>query len=172
VGQLMHIEKREDGRYYKPCPECGEMQNYLRKNYAYESLRLNKSCKKCSNKKDSNCNRGWYKGIRISWFNKFKTSAETRGIQWDITIDDIAEVMKTQNYKCKLTNLDIEFPKSGHPQKSLASIDRIDSKKGYIKNNIQLVLKDINMMKQSYSQEHFIKMCKYVAENMNTKNYV
>ena len=37
---------------------------------------------------------------------------------------------------------------------------------GYIKDNIQLVVKDINMMKQGYSQEHFIELCRYVTENI------
>lgn len=163
------ITKGEDGRYYKSCPECGIMQSYLRKNYALESLRLKKVCKKCSNKKTENCNRGWYRNIRISWFNKFKTCAETRGIFWNLSIDDVADIMENQNYKCNLTGLGIEFPKSGHPQKSPASIDRIDSKVGYIKDNIQLVVKDINMMKQGYSQEHFIELCRYVTENTKIK---
>jgi len=26
----MQVTKGPDGRYYKPCPECGEMQSYLR----------------------------------------------------------------------------------------------------------------------------------------------
>lgn len=166
----MSIIKGEDGRYYKPCPECGEMQSYLRKNYALESLNLKKVCKKCSNRKTENCCRGWYRNIRISWFNKFKTSSETRGIFWNLSIDDVADIMEKQNYKCNLTNLDIEFPSVGHPQKSPASIDRIDSKVGYIKDNIQLVVKDINMMKQGYSQEHFIELCRYVAENTKMGN--
>jgi hypothetical protein len=38
------IVKREDGRYYKNCPCCGEEQSYLRRNYAEESLRLGKFC--------------------------------------------------------------------------------------------------------------------------------
>lgn len=164
------ITKGEDGRYYKPCPECGIMQSYLRKNYALESLRLKKLCKKCSNKKTDNCHRGWHRNIRISWFNKFKTCAETRGIFWNLSIDDVADIMESQNYKCNLTGLGIEFPESGHPQKSPASIDRIDSKVGYIKDNIQLVVKDINMMKQGYSQKHFIDLCRYVTENTKIKN--
>ena len=40
------VVKGEDGRFYKPCPSCGEMQSYLRKNYAEESLKLGKVCKK------------------------------------------------------------------------------------------------------------------------------
>ena len=28
------VYKREDGRWYKPCPSCGDKQSYLSRNYA------------------------------------------------------------------------------------------------------------------------------------------
>jgi len=160
----MQVTKGEDGRYYKPCHECGEYQSYLRKNYAEESLRLKKLCKSCSNKKTDNCHRGWHRGIRVSWFNKFKTGAETRGIEWNLSMDYVADLMEQQRNECALTGWSIEFPESGHPQKAPASIDRIDSSQGYLEGNVQLVTKHVNMMKQQYTQEQFIEVCKAVAE--------
>jgi hypothetical protein len=160
----MQVTKGQDGRYYKPCASCGELQSYLRQNYAKESLKLGKECKKCSNKRVENCHRGWHRGVRVSWFNKFKAGAELRGIQWGLTIDDVADLMQLQNSLCALTGWGIEFPESGSPQKALASLDRIDSKKPYTKENTQIVTRQVNMMKQQYSQEDFIKVCKAVAE--------
>ena len=160
----MQVTKGQDGRYYKPCPSCGDMQSYLRKNYAEESLKLGKECKRCSNKRNEHCHRGWYRGVRVSWFNKFKTGAELRGILWELTIDDVADLMEMQSYRCALTGWDIEFPESGNPQKAPASLDRVDSKKPYTKKNTQIVTRQANMMKQQYSQEDFIKVCKAVAE--------
>lgn len=160
----MQVTKGEDGRYYKDCPECGRTQSYLRKNYAKESLRLKKLCKGCSNKKTENCHRGWHRGIRVSWFNKFKTGAETRGLEWNLSMDYVADIMEQQGSKCALTGWSIEFPESGHPQEASASIDRVDSSKGYIEGNVQLVTKHVNMMKQQYTQEQFIEVCKAVAE--------
>jgi len=154
----------EDGRYYKPCSSCGEQQDYLRKNYAEESLRLSKMCKRCSNRSVDNTHRGWYRKIRISWYNRFYSSALIRKKDWNIDIEDVADMYDEQNAKCALTGWPIKFPEVGHPQTSLCSIDRIDSSKGYSKDNIQLVHKDVNMMKQSFSQEQFIKVCKSVAD--------
>lgn len=162
----MEITKGSDGRYYKPCFSCGVLQSYLRKNYAEESLRLKKLCKKCSNKLTDNCHRGWHRGIRVSWFNKFKTGSETRGIDWKLSIDDVADIYENQNKKCALTGWDIGFPEVGHPQSSDASIDRIDSNFGYIKENIQIVNKKVNMMKQHYSMEEFLSVCKAVANKV------
>jgi hypothetical protein len=139
------------------------MQSYLRKNYAEESLRLGKICKSCSNKKTENSHRGWHRNIRISWFNQFRAGAETRGLVWDLDLDDIADLMVEQDFRCALSGEPIEFPEFGHPQNAPASIDRIDSSKGYIKNNVQLVTRKVNMMKQSYSQEEFIEVCKKVS---------
>jgi len=48
-----------------------------------------------------------------------------------------------------------------------ASLDRIDSSKGYVKGNLQWVHKDINMMKNHYNQKYFIEICKKVATNAN-----
>ena len=157
------VVKLDNGRWAKPCPSCGETQDYLRKNYAEASLREGKLCKSCSNKKVENCHRGWHRGIRVSWFNKFQKSASLRGIQWSLSLDDIADLYEQQEGKCALTDWPITFPEVGAPYKTDASIDRIDSSFGYFKENVQLVDKRINMMKQQYSQEDFIEVCKAVA---------
>ena len=158
------MTKLENGRYAKNCTGCGEQQTYLRKNYAEASLREGKECKKCSNQKTENSHRGWHRGVRISWFNRFKINANLRGIVWAITLDDVASVYEEQEALCALTGWDITFPEIGSPQLSDASIDRIDSQFGYLPENIQLVNKKVNMMKQAYSQEEFIEMCKAVAD--------
>lgn len=154
--------KGADGRWHKPCPSCGKMQSYLRKNYAEESYRLNKLCKACSNKETENCHRGLYKDIRLSWFNKFKTNAELRNIVFEITPEYLWEVFEAQDFKCALTGWPIGWSEVGSIH--TASIDRIDSNQGYIVGNVQLLHKDVNMAKQQYSQEYFIEMCKAVAE--------
>lgn len=157
------VVKGADGRYYKPCPKCNEIQSYLRKNYAEESLRLKKLCKKCSNQKTENCHRGWHRGIRISWFNKFKVSAETRGLEWILSMDDVADLYEKQKGKCALTGWDITFPDIGHPSFFSCSIDRIQNNIGYTKENIQLVEGRVNMIKNKYTQEFFLEVCKAVA---------
>jgi len=158
------VTKGLDGRWYKPCPTCGVIQSYLRKNYAEESLRANKECKPCSNKKTENCSRGFYKDIRLSWFNKFKVNAELRNISFNITPEYLWKVFVEQDYQCALTGWPIGWAEVGALH--TASIDRIDSDKGYEVGNVQLVHKDINMAKQQYSQEYFIEMCKAVADKV------
>jgi hypothetical protein len=160
------VTKGADGRFYKPCPSCNKMQSYLRKNYAEESLRLGKECKGCSNKHTDNCGRGFYKDIRVSWFNKFKIGAKLRSINFELSIEDLWELFEKQNKVCALTGWPIGWATVG--ANHTASIDRIDSKQGYIKGNVQIVHKDINMMKQSYTQEYFIQACLAISSKVGT----
>ena len=160
----MSVTKGLDGRWYKPCVSCGEMQSYLRKNYAVASLNLNKECKACSNKKTDNCHRGFYENIRTSWFHSKKLSANNRNLEFSILIDELWDIYLKQNKKCALSGIDIGWEKVG--QKHTASIDRIDSSIGYIKENIQLVHKDVNFMKQNFDQNYFITMCKAIANKV------
>ena len=152
----------EDKRYYKLCPDCKKECSYLRRNYAIESYDLKKICKSCSNKKTENCHRGMYKDlIRTSWFYKFKTSAELRRYEWNISLEDVFKLYKNQGGKCALSGVEIGWSFTGG--KHLASIDRIKSEIGYVPENIQLVHKDINFMKGKFTQEYFIKTCKAIA---------
>lgn len=156
------VIKLTDGRFAKNCPQCGEQQTYLRHNYAKESLRLGKLCKGCSNKIMNNTHSGFYRDIRISWIKKCKVCAETRGLEWSLSEEFIWQTYLAQEKKCALSGLPIGWSK--HGQIHTASIDRIDSDIGYVVDNIQLVHKDINFMKQAFPQTYFIEMCKRVAE--------
>lgn len=158
------VTKGHDGRWYKHCPSCGTLQSYLRKNYAEESFKAEKECKSCSNKKTENCSRGFYEDIRLSWFNKFQSSAELRNLAFTLTPAYLWDLFKEQDYQCSLTGWPIGWAHVG--SNHTASIDRIDSDKGYVVGNVQLVHKDVNMAKQQYSQEYFIELCKAVADKV------
>ena len=82
-----------------------------------------------------------------------------------ITKEYAWELFLKQNRKCSLSGVEITIGSNNY---NTASIDRIDSSKGYEVGNIQWVHKDINFMKRIYSQEYFIDMCKRVCRN-NTK---
>ena len=69
-----------------------------------------------------------------------------------------------QNKKCAITGTDIYFSTKISGNGS-ASLDRIDSKAGYIIGNVQWVHKDINWMKADFGETEFIEWCKKVAIN-------
>lgn len=46
-----------------------------------------------------------------------------------------------------------------------ASLDRIDSSKGYVRGNVQFIAFMANMAKNTFSKEQLIEFCKSVAQN-------
>jgi ribosomal protein S14 len=163
-GENMEVIKGDDGRYYKNCPCCGKPQSYLRKNYAKFSLENGKLCKACTNKNpEHNAHKGYYKDVlRKSFAHKYKSNAELRGIQWGVSFDYLADLLISQDFKCALTGWDIHAMDINSP----ASLDRIDSSLGYIEGNLQWVYNKVNMMKQHYTQEDFIAVCRAVVETI------
>lgn len=159
----IEVYKGEDGRWYKPCTSCGKEQSYLRRNYAILSFKNNKECKSCSNKRvENSAHKGWHRGVlRKSFARKYQASALLRNIEWSITFDYLADLLVEQDFKCALTGWDIKAMRS---QKNTASLDRIDSSKGYIEGNVHWVHKMVNMCKQNYTQEDFIEMCNAVCK--------
>lgn len=157
--------KGEDGRWYKPCPKCKEEQSYLRYYYAVHSYEQEMLCRSCSNKTmDQNAHKGWIKDVlRYSFVRKYQANAILRDIEWNVTFEYLADLLIEQDFKCALTEWDID---AMEVQKNTASLDRIDSSKGYTEGNVQWVHKMVNMSKQSYTQEEFIDMCKSVANKV------
>jgi hypothetical protein len=158
----LEVRKDKDGRWYKPCSSCGVEQSYLRRNYAIMSYNEGKECKKCSNSKpESNSHKGWVKGVlRKSFVNKYEIGSTLRCIDWSVTFEYLADILIEQDFKCALTGWDID---ATDVNKNTASLDRIDSSKGYIEGNVQWVHKMVNMSKQHYTQQDFIEMCVSVS---------
>ena len=112
-----------------------------------------------------------------------KYNSKQRNIKWDnsyMNTENLWQLMLSQNHKCKLSNLDITLSKGKNiPMQTKAgnldfngwnaSLDRIDSSKGYIKDNVQWVHRDVNIMKNSFDEDYFIKMCRFIINHDNQK---
>lgn len=101
--------------------------------------------------------------------NMTKKEARRRNLEYSVTNEYLWNLFLKQGKKCALTGLDITLShklKNKCPNYDLitASLDRIDSSKGYIKDNIQWVHKVINIMKNTLTNEQFIFMCTKVSE--------
>ena len=121
-----------------------------------------KPCKWCSNR--NNHPQGNYRNIRISFLKKYELSALSRNKNWEVTLDDLADIADKQNKKCAFTGLDLIF--TGDFNDITASLDRIDNSKGYENNNLQWVHKKINIMRGQLTIEDFTNLCKLVADKV------
>jgi hypothetical protein len=109
--------------------------------------------------------------MRMYWVALI-ANATNRNFEFKLTPQDLEEKINKQNFKCALSGLDITFPKSSNEflidRKWTASLDRIDSKKPYTKNNTQFVHKDINRMKMDLDEKLFLKYCKAIINKQNS----
>ena len=83
-----------------------------------------------------------------------KNSAYKRNLKHNLTLDYICNIIKSQNYCCAITKIKLSN-KRGDNSPELASLDRIDSSKGYIRGNVQVVQNWVNKAKGDTDNETF-----------------
>lgn len=104
---------------------------------------------------------------RIKTRSRYRTSRSSHA--FDITIEYEWELYEKQGGRCALTGLPIPLSCT-RSASSIASLDRIDAKIGYVIGNVQWVHKDINRMKNVFDQDYFIAMCRAVAAHADRKD--
>ena len=153
------LEFRDD-KFWKSCPGCGKQQGYRRRDHATQMLRLNTACNTCGAIKRGATHTGHHRGVSVSYYEQKKRDAKARGYEWEITIDDVADLLVEQMYLCALTGLPVLLDACNG---SSGSIDRIKNEKGYTKDNIQITTKEINMLRGSFTMEKFVELCRLVV---------
>jgi hypothetical protein len=159
------VYKRDDGRWCRECPKCGIEIDHLRRNYCIHAHNIEQPCKRCSNKDNSPS--GMVGSVRLSWYNSFCKSALTRGYSWDLTPEYIDVMHQEQAGLCVYSGLPIGWDVSGW--KHTASIDRIDNELGYFEDNVQLVHKEVNMMRGSLHDDRFKELCSLISTKLSGK---
>jgi hypothetical protein len=109
-------------------------------------------------------------------WSSYQKGAEARGFVFDITIEYAWELFLKQDRRCALTGSPIFFDmdldnlrKYGY-QGGTASLDRINSKQGYVEGNVQWIHKDANKMKMDLPEEDFFRIVKQIYEHKKLNN--
>lgn len=136
-GYLVSDKQRE-------CTKCGLIFNKTSKTVTL--------CNKCNSERVKS------NDPRAKMLARAKSRAKEKGIYFDLTINDIfiPEI-------CPVFGFDLKS-KKGKPggQKCSPALDRIDSTKGYTKDNIQIISHLANMMKAHSTNEEMIIFAKWV----------
>lgn len=114
--------------------------------------------------------REWYEGISKKYWSSLEFGARNRNLEFNITIEDGWNLYILQDKRCALSGVDIVFAEfSKYQIAQTASLDRIDSSKGYTIENIQWIHKAIQKMKWAYNEEEFIDWCVKIADHKGRK---
>jgi hypothetical protein len=105
--------------------------------------------------------------LKWSKWSKWKYKAKIRHLDFQITPKYMEKVFIQQNGCCIFTGLPLSFDKVAYINIGTASIDRIDSKKGYIEGNVQWTHKIVNIIKNNLMDNDFISWCKKINQHSN-----
>lgn len=163
IGKLLVIERIGTSNSKKPiwkclC-DCGNEHN-VTSNHLINGH--TKSCG-CSYRRRGEDHPLWkgYGEISGRLWKQIEYSGKRRktrsNIEFSITIEYAWKLFLEQERKCALSNLKLIMNEN-------ASLDRIDSSRGYVDGNVQWVHKDINIMKNIFSEDYFIQLCRDITK--------
>ena len=126
-------------------------------------------CRRATNSKKQWTGFGEISGHRWA---AIKQCASKRALDFNITIEYVWDLFQRQNGVCALSGMEIGFKQpfsksriTGIVGDDTASLDRIDSSKGYIQGNVQWVHKDLQKMKWDFNEQYFLEVCRKVVKN-------
>ena len=98
-------------------------------------------------------------------FRKAKMHSRETKKDFSITLQDLKNQWEKQNGRCIYTNVELSLPlyNTKPPLTEQASLDRIDSSKGYIPGNIQFVCSCINFLKNKLSDLEVKRFLKQIS---------
>ena len=167
------------------CKTCGiEFEKPLTEIRRNEKLnRFNFCTRTCVGKcniknfkdKKSNYKISQHSGNRLDEYTKFRYHYRNilkRNQEVNVSIDDLKEIWDIQLGICEFSGVQLELSSYKNIIKNqiyTASLDRIDSSKGYIKGNIRWVSRSINYMKNDMPDEMVWELCNLIKENLIKK---
>lgn len=109
--------------------------------------------------KHANNRKDGYSGIR-----EFLRRIKSRAHESDLTLQSLKELWDKQNI-CPYSGVQLSLPTGSgkHSHLTTASLDRIDSSRGSMLDNVQFVSSAINYMKNNMSHEDTVILCNNIA---------
>ena len=98
--------------------------------------------------------------LNLTRYTKLQRSAESRNIPFEVSIEYLWNLFKSQNQVCAITGDYIESIEE-------ASLDRIDSQGSYSEGNVQWVTYRSNVSKHTMSMNELYEFCQKVLNYAN-----
>lgn len=170
---------------YKICKVCKE--NKLGSEFERNKHgNIRKECKDCRQKYTRNLTKKYKelygvvytvyrRGQSVAAFSKellvrAKDRAKAKKLEIDIDVPFIEDLYNQQKGLCALSGKSLTYIVGKKKVHTNISIDRINSAKGYTKDNVQLVCYMANSMKNSLSPEELVDWCLCIIKTYEDKN--
>lgn len=148
---ILHKEYGNYPLFECECKHCGNIHKRTVDNIKKEF----KTCPKCP------ILHSGHKEITNKIWKGYVSGAAYRGYDFLVTAKYAWTLFENQERRCVFSGAELVF---GTGKETTASLDRIDSSKGYIKGNLQWAHKDINRLKNNLTEEKFLEMIKSIYE--------
>ncbi len=147
---------------YKVQCDCGRTTRLMS---GYEFFNPNKAlmCQQCAAElrgKTLAESNGKVGELKLTRYSKLQRSASVRGIPFEVSMEYLWNLFETQNHKCAITGDYIKHLDE-------ASLDRIDSSKGYVEGNVQWTTYQANVSKHTMTMEALYNFCRKVLSHAN-----
>jgi hypothetical protein len=157
--------------FYKDCIKCNSTLPSKKFDLRTDTKRLRPDCNPCR-KLDMRRNYAEHKQERIKKTTEYarnnyhqkilsgaRKTAKTKNLEFNLTLDDII----IPEY-CPYLGTEITQILGSGVVWTNASIDRIDSSKGYIKGNVEIISRKANSMKNMATKEEMVVFAKNVLK--------
>lgn len=155
------------------CHICGKylsVDNFQQHPYYSYRNHHEARCRQCKNKQMENVRKNLDDKTRLQKtlrmrFYAARDRARKKSLSFDLTTEFLEELWCKQEGKCAITNIPMTYLNDNGRTYTNVSIDRIDSNKGYTKENVQLVCMAVNQMKSDLTMDEVLIICEAVVKN-------
>ena len=170
-SKTINFIETNNGRLYY----CSTCKKYLPKeNFCTVRKNTNRDCtsvrcRECSKKSNLKVREKLINEDALNYMLKNKLGrakcrAKQTKIPFNITFEDLYSLWKEQNGRCAISNIPMTYTLCNGNVMTNISLDQINPKAGYTKNNIQLVCWAVNRMKGEMDMNsllHFVNAINY-----------
>lgn len=160
IIRYLHSDIFRESVYEYQC-KCGTIGQIRKQN-----IGKTKDCPNCRKKRKG-------KIIGAYWAS-LQSGAKSRNLVFEITKENAWEQFVKQNGKCALSGIEVVLAEKTKDLKSglqTASLDRIDSSRGYVIDNIQWLHKKVNQMKWDSETNEFLRWCQIITERKQNEQF-
>lgn len=159
---------------FRPCGHCGRLYAANAEHfYEKKDGSLSSECRACFRQRSSKNQKARHHAGGVEYHLTYiaraaKLRARKARAAYDIDSRFLAFLLQRQGGRCALSRVPLTFTKGVGHVPTNASIDRIDSNKGYTKANVQLVAHQVNTMKSNLDVGHLAEWCRLVLTGLES----